>query len=89
VTGIPTVVVVLLVETTVPLSKDRTVLVVLLVETTVALPNGRTVLGALPSIITGGSLAKAKLVEKVPDMRTNKTKIPESFCMNKKSQNYI
>ena len=74
-------VVVLLVDTTVALLKERMVLVVLLVETTVALPNDRMVLVVLLAVITGESSAKAKLVEKVPDKRTNKTKTPCSFCM--------
>jgi hypothetical protein len=76
------VVVVLLVDTIVALLKERMVLVVLLVETTVALPNDRMVLVVLLAVITGESSAKAKLVEKVPDKRTNKTKIPCNFFMS-------
>jgi len=29
-----------------------------------------------------GESANARLVEKVPDKRTNKTKIPRNFCMS-------
>ena len=42
----------------------------------------KTVTGLSPSIVITGDSANARLVEKVPDKRTNKTMIPCNFCMN-------